>query len=142
MPGFGRYLDGDLDVSDLVGQPINNSDIAQNPSSLSDPYLAGHTFEGNAGGTKVYRLKEGVERFLITDINNPGGSAQAESNIPVMWDLFAWDPSHPSRGLNMSNHVPGGSNVLFMDGHVEFVRYPSKYPVDQTVAIAGVTLSY
>ena len=21
------------------------------------------------------------------------------------------------------NHIPGGSNVLFMDGHVEFVRY-------------------
>ena len=27
------------------------------------------------------------------------------------------------------NHVPGGSNVLYMDGHVEFLRYPSKFPV-------------
>jgi len=27
------------------------------------------------------------------------------------------------------NHVPGGSNVLYMDGHVEFVRYSVEYPV-------------
>ena len=27
------------------------------------------------------------------------------------------------------NHLPGGSNVLYMDGHVEFVRFPTKYPV-------------
>ena len=142
VPGFGEYLDNDLDVSDLVGQPIQNSDVALNPPSLSDPYLAGHTFQGNAGGNKVLRLKEGVERFLITDINNPAGGAMAQSDIPVMWDLIAWDPRHPSRGLSMSNHVPGGSNVLYMDGHVEFVKYPGNYPIDQVVAIAGVTLSY
>jgi prepilin-type processing-associated H-X9-DG protein len=27
------------------------------------------------------------------------------------------------------NHVPGGCNVLYMDGHVEFVKYPGKMPV-------------
>lgn len=32
------------------------------------PYIS-----GNGGGTTVYRVREGVERFLITDINNPGG---------------------------------------------------------------------
>jgi prepilin-type processing-associated H-X9-DG protein len=31
-------------------------------------------------------------------------------------------------------HVPGGSNVLYMDGHVEFVRYPGTYPVTRTWA--------
>jgi len=29
------------------------------------------------------------------------------------------------------NHVPGGSNVLYMDGHVEFERYPGDFPVNQ-----------
>jgi prepilin-type processing-associated H-X9-DG protein len=23
------------------------------------------------------------------------------------------------------NHIPGGANILFMDGHVEFVKYPA-----------------
>jgi prepilin-type processing-associated H-X9-DG protein len=30
------------------------------------------------------------------------------------------------------NHIPGGCNgcnVLYMDGHVEFLRYPSEPPV-------------
>ncbi|MFP4172941.1 MAG: H-X9-DG-CTERM domain-containing protein [Candidatus Hydrogenedentota bacterium] len=28
------------------------------------------------------------------------------------------------------NHIPGGSNVLFMDGHVEFVRFQGNYPIE------------
>ena len=27
------------------------------------------------------------------------------------------------------NHVPGGSNVLWMDGHVEFQRYRKNFPI-------------
>ena len=26
------------------------------------------------------------------------------------------------------NHVPGGGNVLYMDGHVEFIKYPGDTP--------------
>jgi prepilin-type N-terminal cleavage/methylation domain-containing protein/prepilin-type processing-associated H-X9-DG protein len=76
------------------------------------------------------RLKEGVERFFITDINNPAGSAQAQSTIPVMWD--AWGPSFEGSNYNatpLMNHIPGGSNVLYMDGHVEFIRYGAAFPV-------------
>ncbi|MCX5757760.1 MAG: hypothetical protein NTU83_04500, partial [Candidatus Hydrogenedentes bacterium] len=32
------------------------------------------------------------------------------------------------------NHIPGGGNVLYADGHVEFLTYPSKYPVSRTWA--------
>ncbi len=32
------------------------------------------------------------------------------------------------------NHVPGGGNVLFMDGHVEFWRYPDVFPVSRAWA--------
>ena len=41
------------------------------------------TAEGNGGGNKIYRLREGIERFLVTDINNPGASAQAQSTVVV-----------------------------------------------------------
>jgi prepilin-type processing-associated H-X9-DG protein len=72
--------------------------------------------------TTVYRLREGIERFAITDINNPAASAMAQSEVPVMWDGVYDNPQ-------WFNHVPGGANVLFMDGHVEFTKYPGKFPV-------------
>lgn len=71
---------------------------------------------GNGGSTTIYRLREGIERFLITDINNPAASAKAQSTLPIMFD-------HVAAVIRSFNHVPGGSNVLFMDGHVEFQRY-------------------
>ncbi len=71
---------------------------------------------GNGGGSTVYRLREGIERFLITDINNPAASAQAQSTLFIMFDQLSTNPA-------AYNHVPGGANVLFMDGHVEFIRY-------------------
>jgi prepilin-type N-terminal cleavage/methylation domain-containing protein/prepilin-type processing-associated H-X9-DG protein len=72
---------------------------------------------GDAGGDSIYRLKEGIERFLITDINNPAASARAQSELAIMWDeISAGETSH-------FNHVPGGCNVLYLDGHVVFLRY-------------------
>jgi prepilin-type N-terminal cleavage/methylation domain-containing protein/prepilin-type processing-associated H-X9-DG protein len=63
------------------------------------------------------RLRQGVERFFITDINNPAASSEAASTIAVMWDVFSdKNPKH-------MNHVPGGGNVLYLDGHVEFMKY-------------------
>ncbi|HOV33262.1 MAG TPA: DUF1559 domain-containing protein [Candidatus Hydrogenedens sp.] len=73
----------------------------------------------------VPRLRMGIERFLITDINNPGASAKASSEIPVMWDEIAVYGS-----ATTFNHVPGGGNCLYMDGHVEFLHWPSKFPAD------------
>lgn len=77
------------------------------------------------GYTMAYRLREGIERYFITDINNPSASAEAQSSLSVMWDSIAPMPS-------MFNHVPGGSNVLYMDGHVDYVRYEEggTYPVN------------
>ncbi|NJL72677.1 MAG: DUF1559 domain-containing protein [Candidatus Competibacteraceae bacterium] len=75
---------------------------------------------GGSGGTTgpdtVYRIREGIERFLITDINNPAASAQAQSEVYIMWDVV-------STNVADFNHVPGGSNVLYMDGHVSFQKY-------------------
>jgi prepilin-type N-terminal cleavage/methylation domain-containing protein/prepilin-type processing-associated H-X9-DG protein len=69
----------------------------------------------------LYRLREGIERFFITDINNPAASAQAQSEIPVMFDMA-------SSNAGEFNHVPGGENVLYMDGHVEFLKFPGDFP--------------
>ncbi len=42
---------------------------------------------GTGGSDTFYRLREGVERFLITDINNPAGSAKAQTEIHVLSHL-------------------------------------------------------
>jgi prepilin-type N-terminal cleavage/methylation domain-containing protein/prepilin-type processing-associated H-X9-DG protein len=83
---------------------------------------------GNGSGNTIYRIREGIERFLITNINNPAGSARAQSELAVMWDQVATN-------LNAFSHVPGGANVLYMDGHVAFLTYPnSEFPVTQAYA--------
>ncbi len=85
-----------------------------------------HFFDSDSNrDMSIWRLREGVERFMITDIDNPASSAMAQSDIPIMWD----------ESFNIQdedwyfNHVPGGANVLYMDGHVTFVRFPGKFPL-------------
>jgi prepilin-type N-terminal cleavage/methylation domain-containing protein/prepilin-type processing-associated H-X9-DG protein len=68
-------------------------------------------------------LREGAERFLITDINNPASSANAQSNSAIMWDN-SFSGGGYVKGVNNFNHIPGGANVLYMDGHVEWAKYP------------------
>ncbi len=74
------------------------------------------------------RFQEGVERFMITDINSAAASAQSQSGLPVMFDMVSVNPTD-------YNHLPGGSNVLFMDGHAAFVSFPGKYPVSRAYAV-------
>jgi prepilin-type N-terminal cleavage/methylation domain-containing protein/prepilin-type processing-associated H-X9-DG protein len=80
----------------------------------------------------IPRLRIGIERFFITDINNPSASTKAASELPVMWDEIA-----VYGAASTFNHVPGGGNVLYMDGHVEFLKWPSVYPAN----VIGVLLS-
>ena len=79
----------------------------------------------------IYRFQEGVSRFMITDINNPAASNKSDTVIPVIYDTMAFQPTnHRSAVVAEFSHVPGGGNILYLDGHVEFVKYPGKYPYD------------
>ena len=100
--------------------------LAETMNDSGDPQaFANGNWEFEAEGTPIavggfesaYRLKEGIERFFITDINNPAASSTAQSELPVFWDEISGDEA------THFNHVPGGLNVLYMDGHVEFIRY-------------------
>jgi len=112
------------------------SDISMNAAGQAGMLGQGGTCTCGATnvGCTVYRLRDGIERFLITDINNPASSAKAQSEIPIQWDAYAAMGVDYTRQYYIANpggfnHVPGGSNVLYMDGHVEFVRYPVKWPL-------------
>ena len=93
----------------------------------ADGDISAPSMMGGAERT-IYRLREGIERFFITDINNPASGTQAQSSVAVMWDLVAAQ-------ADQFNHIPGGGNVLFMDGHVEFSRFPGEYPVCRWMAL-------
>ncbi len=96
------------------------------PAILADPSLVNDDWQvapgtGVGGGDSIFRLREGIERFFITDINNPAASVEAQSTVPVWWDNISDEPTH-------YNHVPGGANVAYLDGHVEFLKWtPSNF---------------
>ena len=112
----------------VQGHSASWEDIDMVGSTASTIYGGGAGF-GTGGGNTVYHMREGIERFMITDINNPAGSAEAQSTIWVMLDTLGSGGS-----VSWFNHVPGGCNCLFMDGHVEFIRYPGMPPVCQSIA--------
>ena len=110
-----------LDVGEVVSTAPFDPDRYDQDKELSN-------------GLTLFRLREGIERFFISDINNPAATAQAQSEIATMYDQVGTD-------VENYNHVPGGGNVLFMDGHVKFLRYPSEYPVCVTWA-AGLGAAF
>jgi prepilin-type N-terminal cleavage/methylation domain-containing protein/prepilin-type processing-associated H-X9-DG protein len=94
-----------------------------------DQDLAIQTLDAAATDRPIYRLREGMERFYVTDVNNAAASAMAQSTLPVMWDRVA-----TNIGRDGFNHLPGGSNVLYFDGHVGFLKYMSEHPVSPAYA--------
>jgi prepilin-type N-terminal cleavage/methylation domain-containing protein/prepilin-type processing-associated H-X9-DG protein len=101
------------------------------PSTLDDPTVVFDqeiSYTNDSGEhVTLYRLREGIERFFITDINNPAASALAQSELAVFYDQITGN-------IESFNHIPGGCNVLYMDGHVEFLKYPSTFPVSRSWA--------
>jgi prepilin-type processing-associated H-X9-DG protein len=136
--GFGisqeeapRQLAGliSIGIRRLMRPPIAIGSDRESPYNdmVFEPPYSQYAGDGNGGSDVIYRLREGIERFLITDIYNPGASAQARSEIFVMSDKVSTFPD----GFN---HIPGGANVLYMDGHVDFVRYPQAAPASRGFA--------
>jgi prepilin-type N-terminal cleavage/methylation domain-containing protein/prepilin-type processing-associated H-X9-DG protein len=112
---------GGFAVQGIVNEDVDNVTSDGTPTGV--PY-------GNGGSTTIFRLREGIERFMITDINNPGASAKAQSTLFIMMDFLG-----AGAGTTLYNHIPGGCNVLYLDGHVEFARYsppPNITACDQT----------
>jgi prepilin-type N-terminal cleavage/methylation domain-containing protein/prepilin-type processing-associated H-X9-DG protein len=109
------FMDADLNLGGSAA--VLNAALG----SVGLPAYPNWATAGNSGGSTVFRMKEGIERFMITDINNPAGSAKAQSEIVLMSDVIAGYPN-----IEYFNHIPGGINQLFLDGHVEFEKYPGK----------------
>ncbi len=107
--GFDVALDGEFDLED-------------DPSFNVATSCPTFQWVGNGGTNTVYRFREGIERYMITDINNAGSGFRGQSQLVVMYD-------QGSTFVEGFNHIPGGSNLLFLDGHVEFEKYPGRPPL-------------
>jgi len=101
--GYGAQSILDKDLTNIFGDSPTNT--------------PGQEF-GNGGSSTLFRLREGIERFMITDINNPGATAKAQSTLFIMMDFLG-----AKAGTVLYNHIPGGCNILYLDGHVQFIRY-------------------
>jgi hypothetical protein len=69
-------------------------------------------------GKRIRRLKEGIERFLITDVNDPAASSKAQAAIPVLMERRAF-------------YKDGKAPVLFMDGKVKRVARGENAVIDR-----------
>ena len=67
-------LDDDVPTVTRIGSWIDKDARLTLPTPLAD---------GTTSVTALH-LREGVERFMVTDINNPGASAKAQSEVPVV----------------------------------------------------------
>jgi prepilin-type processing-associated H-X9-DG protein len=94
---------------------------------------------GNSGTNMLYRLREGVERYQRPDPLTPESQRSGQSTVAVMMDRV-------SASDEASMHLGGGANVLYLDGHVDFMKFPDGRPVSpdvlwitECVGVAGGT---
>ena len=79
-------------------------------------------YHAPGGGKVYYRMQVNMGPHFISDVNDAARGVVSDSQIPVLFDAFSDD------GLARLNHMePPGGNILFLDGHVEFRKYPDKY---------------
>jgi len=128
---LGWMFPPEITHPDLPIEPLAQALALIYLMDTSVPGITDQDYTNILSGATYYRIREGIERFLITDINNPASSARAQSEIAVMFDYIS---NTPEVGGEFP-HVPGGGNVLWMDGHVEFLRYPGKYPISHNFAM-------
>ncbi|HPO12033.1 MAG TPA: prepilin-type N-terminal cleavage/methylation domain-containing protein [Candidatus Hydrogenedentes bacterium] len=134
-----------VEPEDMTFEPSPSTIAAADSMGLANIFQnVGVTGSGGQTGEQVtiYRVREGVERFLITDINTPGGSAMVQSRLPIAFDTITSGGAQTGVlgvGTAAYNHIPGGANVLYMDGHVQFSLYPFGLPDGESAGDYPIT---
>lgn len=81
--------------------------------------LAKKTFEADLtnDGVTLHRLRIGVEGLLTEAQNKPAARLRVAETIPVAIERLG------------HHHRPEGGHVVYLDGHIEFIKYPGKWPI-------------
>lgn len=123
--------DAAANTANLVPTYVNGAFVAAIVQRVAEVSFGANTYDADITGpglSPIFRFREGIERFYITDINNAASSSKAQSELAVMYDFVSAVPAE-------FNHIPGGANVLYMDGHVAFNKYPGTFPVTRVWAL-------
>ncbi len=104
----------------------------------------GLQFASQAGSARTTALLRMYMGFLFGErIDSEGKALEANkiseqppdrpyyATTPVMWDTIYQDSSGAPR---FTHNSPAGLNVLYMDGHVEFQKYPGPFPASEAFA--------
>jgi prepilin-type N-terminal cleavage/methylation domain-containing protein len=90
-----------------------------NPNSIYPPVYE---------GTTLMALDPEGDVFPLPAIMDSHSAAHDKHGaFPIAWDFLSANPSD-----NTSNSI--GAEVLFSDGHMEYVRYPGQFPCVKEVA--------
>jgi prepilin-type processing-associated H-X9-DG protein len=90
-----------------------------------------------SGRDTLYRLRDGLARYQVTDICNEAAANQARKKTAIMWDAI------PPRAA-MPGAEGQGANVLFLDGHVEHLEWHAgsgRFPVNTAGSILTETVA-
>ena len=121
---LGYCLTNDAEVASFVEAYLQ---ACKDPAAFNGD-LKVQPGKGSFGSDTLYHLREGVDRLYIRDINLTA-SVGPPPPIPVMVE----------RSYNHAVLKEGG-NVLFLDGHVEFIRY-GHFPMTEATITALESLS-
>jgi prepilin-type processing-associated H-X9-DG protein len=124
VPPAGTDVETGIGFVDGVGRLLK--------VASTEVYNANYEFIDNQGNSHtLYRLQQRLDRKM-------GGVTVAPHEIPVMMDVFT-----SLAKTEHFNHSPGGSNVLYLDGHVDFLRYTPNaqvYPMTEAMGEFMVSL--
>ena len=109
---------GRLATSQQEGLAFLDAYATYGAEAIHDQDLKVPEGQGTAGTGRILQLRAGIERFIITDINDAHAGDRARSHIPVMWELPG------------TRNYEGG-HVLYLDGHVEWLPYPGPFPMTE-----------
>jgi prepilin-type N-terminal cleavage/methylation domain-containing protein/prepilin-type processing-associated H-X9-DG protein len=117
----------EIDLQDTPWGELALANVATNGAASDDDFeFKNFTGFQMGAGNVLHRLELGVERFFITDSSTPDKAEASSARIPIMWDFNRASGGGAGRSMETYfSHVPGGANILFLDGHVEFSKYPS-----------------
>ena len=83
----------------------------------------GNSIVSGFSGYVAFRLSEQAARYGVGDHASPAEYERARERIPIVIE-------------RPGNHERPGGNVLYLDGHVEFIQYPGKWPMtEKTIGI-------
>lgn len=118
-----RQQDGDLIITELLYEVDNEAEFKAYWNTLIDPDATDPLEFTPAGGYLIAKDEDNNEYYL----KPLSAFGPARESFPIAWEFISTDLTETSSGTL-------GATVLYSDGHVEYVKYPDRYPMTRTVA--------